>query len=157
MTDARSMPTDVSLTDQPVSRRGGKYLCGLLRCALADRDRVSNGDLASRLGVSRASVTEMNEKFDADDLVDFERYKGTTLTDDGETLARHLQWRRCVTERFFEDELDVRLDAETAYRIGFELPDTGTGRLATMVDHPCDGLCEATAAGECPRLTINAV
>ncbi|WP_136688775.1 metal-dependent transcriptional regulator [Halorhabdus amylolytica] len=155
MTNTRSDCADVSLEDQPVTRTGGKYLCGLLRCALADRERVATGDLARRLGVSRASVTEMVAKFGEEGFVDHERYKGATLTDDGESLARHLQWRRCVTERFFADEVDVGLDAETAYRIGFELPQAGTDRLASLVDHPCDRLCQATEASDCPRLTIS--
>lgn len=150
-----SSQADVSLADRAVTRTGGKYLCGLLRCTLADRERVATGDLAGRLGVSRASVTEMVEKFGEDGLVDHERYKGATLTDEGEALARHLQWRRCVTECFFEDELDVALDAETAYRIGFELPPDGADRLAELVDHPCDRHCQAIDAEDCPRLVIS--
>ncbi|WP_135667684.1 metal-dependent transcriptional regulator [Halorhabdus rudnickae] len=155
MTNRQSNCAEVSLKEQPVTRTGGKYLCGLLRCSLAGCDRVATGDLATRLEVSRASVTEMVEKFGAEGLVDHERYKGAALTDDGETLARHLQWRRCVTERFFEGELDVTLDAETAYRIGFELPEAGTDRLASIVDHPCGRLCQATSVSDCPRLTIS--
>ncbi|WP_181686327.1 metal-dependent transcriptional regulator [Halorhabdus salina] len=154
MTDTRALTNDVSLGDHSITRTGGKYLCGLLRCALAGRDRVATGTLATRLGVSRASVTEMVEKFGAGELVDHEHYRGATLTAEGETLARHLQWRRCVTERFFEGELGLDLDVDCAYRIGFELPDEGVDCLASLIDHPCDRLCQASDAAECPRLTV---
>jgi len=156
MTQARTDPTDVSLEElsRSVTRTGGKYLCGLLRCSLADREQVATGDLADCLDVSRASVTEMVEKFSDGDLVDHEHYKGATLTDKGESLARHLLWRRCVTEQFFETELDLAVDVESAYRIGFEFPDAGVNRLADLVDHPCDRTCRATDPAECAQLTI---
>jgi len=157
MTSGRSSRPEVSLEDHPITRTGGKYLCGLLHCELDDCDRVTTGELATRLGVSRASVTEMVEKFGEGELVDYERYKGTRLTDAGERLARHLQWRCCVTERFFDDELDVTVDAGTAYGIGFELPTIGADRLATMIDHPCDRLCQAKESSDCSRLTIASV
>lgn len=147
---------DVSLEElsASITRTGGKYLCGLLRCSLADRDQVSTGDLADCLDVSRASVTEMVEKFSKGDLVEHEHYKGAMLTDSGEALARHLLWRRCVTEQFFEGELDLEVDIESAYRIGFEFPDAGVTRLAEMIDHPCDRTCQATDPKECAELTI---
>ncbi|ACV12192.1 iron dependent repressor [Halorhabdus utahensis DSM 12940] len=156
MTQDRMDPTDVSLTalSRSVTRTGGKYLCGLLRCSLADREQVATGDLADRLNVSRASVTEMVEKFGDGDLVDHEHYKGTTLTGKGEVLARHLLWRRCVTEQFFERELALDIDVETAYRIGFEFPDAGLNRLAERIDHPCDRTCRATEPDECAQLTV---
>ncbi|WEL22534.1 metal-dependent transcriptional regulator [Halorhabdus sp. BNX81] len=156
MTQTGTDATDVSLEElsRSVTRTGGKYLCGLLQCSLADREQVATGDLAEYLDVSRASVTEMVEKFGDGDLVDHEHYKGTTLTNTGETLARHLQWRRCVTEQFFETELDLDVDVDNAYRIGFELPDAGANRLAELVDHPCDRTCQATEPDECANLTI---
>ncbi|MFB6128325.1 MAG: metal-dependent transcriptional regulator [Halorhabdus sp.] len=156
MTRSRTEPADVSLEERSTSitRTGGKYLCGLLRCSLADREQVSTGDLAECLDVSRASVTEMVEKFGKGDLVEHEHYKGATLTDRGEALARHLLWRRCVTERFFGTELDLEIGIERAYRIGFEFPDDGVVRLAEMIDHPCDRTCQATEPGECAQLTV---
>jgi DtxR family Mn-dependent transcriptional regulator len=155
MTRTRELTDDVSLGDHSITRTGGKYLCGLLRCALAGRDRVATGTLATRLDVSRASVTEMVEKFGAGDLVDHEQYRGATLTTEGEALARHLQWRRCVADRFFEAELELDLDVDRAYDIGFELPDDGVDRLASLIDHPCDRLCQASDATECPQLTVS--
>lgn len=155
MTRAQTTLEDESLADRPITRTGGKYLCGLLWCALADRDQVSTGDLASCLEVSRASVTEMVEKFGERGLVEHEHYRGSTLTDDGESLARYLQWRRCVTQQFFAQDLDLDIDANGAYRIGFELPAQAVDRLAARLDHPCDGRCQATDASECPRLTVS--
>lgn len=155
MTRTQKMLADVSLADRSITRTGGKYLCGLLWCALAGHDQVSTGKLSSCLGVSRASVTEMVEKFGERDLVEYEPYRGSTLTADGEALARHLQWRRCVVQRFFEHDLALDVGDNRAYRIGFELPSEGVSRLAERVDHPCTEQCQATDASECPRLTVS--
>ncbi|MFB6202676.1 MAG: metal-dependent transcriptional regulator [Halorhabdus sp.] len=154
MSSAGSRDADVSLREQSLTRTGGKYLCGIFRCGLRAGNRVATGDLAACLDVSRASVTEMVEKFGESVLVDYERYQGATLTADGEALARHLRWRRCVTERFFEDELDFSPDPETAYRVGFELPEEGTNRMAEIVEHPCDRQCSATDPDDCSKLSI---
>ncbi|MFW5956562.1 MAG: hypothetical protein ACOCQY_04080 [Halorhabdus sp.] len=79
------------------------------------------------------------------------------MTDDGEALARHLQWRRCVTERFFEHDLAVDVDAEQAYRVGYEFPSAGIDRLADRLEHPCDRECTAEIASDCARIAISGI
>jgi len=155
MTPIRSPPKDVPFEAYDVTQTGGKYLCGMLRCVLAECDSVATGELSACLDVSRASVTEMVEKFSEEGLVDHEYYKGATLTVDGEALARHLHWRRCVIEHFFENELELSIDADRAYRIGYEFPAVGIDGLAERLAHPCDEQCQAEAVADCPRLTIS--
>jgi len=49
---------------------------------------AATGELADRLGVSPASVNEMIGKLEERGLVTHEKYKGASVTDDGEALAR---------------------------------------------------------------------
>lgn len=61
--------------------------------------RVS--DLAERLGVARASVTNMIQRLAERGLVNYERYRGFTLTDEGEAVAQSIKERHQVLTEFF--------------------------------------------------------
>lgn len=138
--------------DVPVSPGEGRYLCGLLYLSLLDCEPISNGDLATYLNVSGASVTEMIETFDDDGLVEYERYGGAALTERGEAVAREILWRRCAVREFFETAAGVTLDDDRAYRIGFTLSEAEVHALSEQVDQPCRGRCEATTAADCDAL-----
>ena len=61
--------------------------------------RVS--DLAERLSVARASVTNMIQRLAGRGLVNYERYRGFTLTDEGRAVARAVKERHRVLAEFF--------------------------------------------------------
>lgn len=61
--------------------------------------RVS--DLAERLGVARASVTNMIQRLAERGLVNYERYRGFSLTDEGRAVARAIKERHQVLSEFF--------------------------------------------------------
>lgn len=110
----------------------------------ASTDRVSTGELRADLNVSPSSVTEMLSKLDERGLVDYEKYRGARLTDQGEALVADVGWRYCVVSTFFETVLDAPLDEGTAFDIGFVLPRDGLFRLRELVDSACLGLCPET-------------
>lgn len=141
--------TTPSDTDVPISPGEGRYLCGLLYRSLHEEPPVGNGELASYLEVSGASVTEMIETFAEAGLVDYEPYAGAELTDRGERIAREILWRRCVVQEFFESTAGVTLDDDRAYRIGCLLSGAETDRLSAFGDQPCVDHCEASDAAEC--------
>lgn len=95
--------------------------------------------------MSPASVTEMLSKLDDRGLVDYEKYRGVTLTDQGASLAADVGWRYCVVSTFFETVLDAPIDEETAFDVGFLLPKPGVFRLRELVDSACLGLCPETS------------
>lgn len=50
-------------------------------------------DIASSLGISQASVTNMVKRLDGEGLLKHERYRGLVLTEAGEHLARNIARR----------------------------------------------------------------
>ena len=59
-------------------------------------------DIAASLGVSQASVTNMLQRLDADGLVNYEKYRGLILTEQGEDIARHIRESHLLLHSFFE-------------------------------------------------------
>ncbi len=57
-------------------------------------------DIATRLGISQASVTNMVQRLDADGLLKYEKYRGLVLTTAGETLARNIAQRHQLLTDF---------------------------------------------------------
>ena len=57
-------------------------------------------DIATSLGISQASVTNMVQRLDADGLLKYEKYRGLVLTTAGETLARNIARRHELLTEF---------------------------------------------------------
>jgi Mn-dependent DtxR family transcriptional regulator len=70
-------------------------------------------DISARLGISQASVTNMLQRLDAQGLVKHEKYRGTTLTDEGRRIARAIIDRHEVLTEFLRI---FEIDEETIYR-----------------------------------------
>jgi Mn-dependent DtxR family transcriptional regulator len=73
-------------------------------------------DIASSLKVKQASVTSMVQKLAEAGFLNYEKYRGLVLTDQGRAVARKIQGRHETLSRFFSlFGLDVetqRLDIE---------------------------------------------
>ena len=90
------------------------YLINILR--LTEGDGVAKTtELASYMNVSPASVSEMIKVLAKEGLVDYEKYKGVSLTDEGLTLARQLRKKHHVVERFLTDYLN----GDTYFKIAY--------------------------------------
>jgi Mn-dependent DtxR family transcriptional regulator len=57
-------------------------------------------DIATRLRISQASVTNMVQKLDGEGLLVYEKYRGLVLTTAGETLARNIARRHQILTGF---------------------------------------------------------
>src|SRR3984893_4909387 len=57
-------------------------------------------DIAQRLKISQASVTNMVQRLDAEGLLKYEKYRGLVLTTAGETLARNIMRRHQLLTDF---------------------------------------------------------
>jgi Mn-dependent DtxR family transcriptional regulator len=57
-------------------------------------------DIAQRLRISQASVTNMVQRLDAEGLLKYEKYRGLVLTTAGETLARNIMRRHQLLTDF---------------------------------------------------------
>ncbi len=73
-------------------------------------------DIATNLGISQASVTNMVQRLDSDGLLTYEKYRGMNLTPAGEKIAQAIIQRHETLSAFlrlFElDELDIHRDVE---------------------------------------------
>jgi DtxR family Mn-dependent transcriptional regulator len=123
----------------------GRYLTGLYWLSQTNGVPVRTGDLSSYLDVSPASVTQMLSELSRRSLVDYEKHRGATLTDAGESVATDFARRQCIVTRFFCSVLGTDLDRETAYEIGYRLPETGVRRLSQRIGEPCAAECDARA------------
>ncbi|MEE9150925.1 MAG: metal-dependent transcriptional regulator [Thermoplasmata archaeon] len=75
-------------------------------------DYVHTNDLASTLGVSPPSATEMVQKLADEGLVNYKPYHGVTLTKDGEKMAKDLTKKHNTLAEFLEIIGVEREDAE---------------------------------------------
>ena len=73
-------------------------------------------DIAERLSVKTPSVTNMIQKLDGMGLVAYERYRGLTLTETGEKMARFTQEKHALIAKFLLilgiEEKTAKADAE---------------------------------------------
>jgi len=73
-------------------------------------------DIGERLGVKTPSVTGMIQKLDGMGLVVYERYRGLTLTDKGEKMAKFTQRKHVLISKFLRllgiEEKTANEDAE---------------------------------------------
>jgi len=95
---------------------------------------AATGDLADRLGVSPASVNEMVGKLEDRGLVAHEKYKGATVTDDGEARAREALQTYCILERFLANVLDVDDFRAEARQLEPVIDETVADRLDMIID-----------------------
>lgn len=70
-------------------------------------------DIAGALGISQPSVTAMVQKLAEDGYLNYEKYRGLTLTSKGQAVAATVRERHAILDRFFTL---LRLPAETQVR-----------------------------------------
>ncbi|PSP76961.1 metal-dependent transcriptional regulator [Halobacteriales archaeon QS_1_68_20] len=95
---------------------------------------AATGELAEMLAVSPASVNEMVGKLEERGLVEHEKYKGASLTDDGIARAEDALQTYCIIERFLYNVLDVEDFREEAGALEAVIDDTVAERLDTIID-----------------------
>ncbi|NJN66132.1 MAG: metal-dependent transcriptional regulator [Chloroflexaceae bacterium] len=94
--------------------------------------------LANHLSISPVSTNEMCRKLEERGLIEYQPYKGVTLTDEGETLARRVLGRRRLWEVFLVERLEIEVEEATA--IACQLEHISSDRLvealATFLKQP---------------------
>ncbi len=123
-------------TTQPLSSSIGDYLKVIWE--LTESGAVSTTDVAARLSVAPASVTNMFRRLQEMGLARYERYRGASLTPRGRREALRLVRRHRLIETFLMEHLkyswqDVHEEAE---RLEHAVSDEFTERLAELLGHP---------------------
>jgi DtxR family Mn-dependent transcriptional regulator len=128
---------DLAETRSP-SSSVGDYLKAVWELAVDSEGAASTKDVAARLSVSPASVSNMFARLQEMNLVSYERYRGATLTERGRREALRLIRRHRLIETFLLEHLgyDWQEVHEEAERLEHAVSDGFTERLAKLLGHP---------------------
>ncbi|TYT60810.1 metal-dependent transcriptional regulator [Natrialba swarupiae] len=113
-----------------------QYLKAIYLAQRMEEGPASTGTLADILDVSPASVNEMIGKLEDRGLVEHEKYKGASLTDDGLQRAHEALQTYCIIERFLVNVLEVEEFRAEAHALESVIDDTVANRLDTIIDRP---------------------
>lgn len=99
--------------------------------------------LAHHLSISPVSANEMCRKLVERGLIDYQPYKGVTLTNAGETLAQRVLMRRRLWETFLVEKLgiDEGLSEDIACRLEHITSDQLMEHLSQFLAH-CEHTCD---------------
>lgn len=111
-----------------------QYLKAIYVVQEEEDGRASTGALADLLGVSPASANEMIGKLEERDLVDHEKYKGVTLTDEGLIRGRDALRTYCIIERFLKNVLEVEDFQTEARQLELVIDEIVADRLDMIID-----------------------
>jgi DtxR family Mn-dependent transcriptional regulator len=95
-------------------------------------------ELAERLNVSPPSVTEMVKRLAEDGLVDYEPYKGATLTGKGMAYAERIVRKHRLLERFLVDSLGLKSEKvhDEACRLEHSVSDDVADAMCRVLEQP---------------------
>ncbi|ELY33553.1 DtxR family iron (metal) dependent repressor [Natrialba magadii ATCC 43099] len=82
------------------------YLKAIYQLQRDHDERVKTSEIAEALDVTSPTVTSMLEKLGDRGLVDREKYRGVTLTDEGETVALEVVRHHRLLEAYLTEHLD---------------------------------------------------
>ena len=117
------------------------YLKAIYMLAGDEKKRVGGSDLASRLGVAPASVTNMLQKLAATpkkSFVDYKRSEGVRLSTAGRRKALEIVRHHRLVETFLVEVLGYPANAvhEEAERLEHFISETLEERIAAKLGHP---------------------
>ena len=103
-----------------------------------DQERVSTNDLSAALDRKAPSVTDMAQRLMKAGLVDYVRYKGVRLTEEGERLALKMLRRHRLIELYLVQELGYSLHEvhDEAENLEHAVSDRFVEAIAARLDHP---------------------
>lgn len=93
-----------------ISQTEENYLKAIFKLSEKSDKPVSTNAVSKELNTSAASVTDMLIRLSKKDLVNYAKYKGATLSDEGNRLATHLVRKHRLWEVFLYDKLGFTWD-----------------------------------------------
>ena len=118
------------------------YLINILRLTEGN-GVVKTTELANYMKVSPASVTEMLKVLQKEGLVNYERYRGVSLTEEGNIRARDLRRKHHIMERFLTDvlEIDHQNAHDQACAVEHSISDDAANKMCRMMGTKIDDDC----------------
>lgn len=119
------------------------YLINILRLT-EGVGTVKTTEIANYMGVAPASVTEMLKTLSKEGLVNYERYRGVSLTEEGIAAAKNLRRKHHIMERFLTDVLEVDHQSAHDNACAFEhsMSEDAALRMCQMTGNRVDDDCE---------------
>ncbi|WP_254530583.1 metal-dependent transcriptional regulator [Natrinema gelatinilyticum] len=114
------------------------YLKAIYQLQRETTDRIKTSEIADELGVTSPTVTSMLDKLEERELVDREKYRGVTLTDEGETVALEIVRHHRLLEAYLTEHLDYdwsEVHAE-ADRLEHHISEEFEERVADALSEP---------------------
>jgi DtxR family Mn-dependent transcriptional regulator len=108
------------------------YLKAILKLSAPPDYTVSTNAIAAQLETSAASVTDMLKKLSDKALITYQRYKGASLTEEGQRLATYLVRKHRLWEVFLVQTLGMTWDE--VHEIAEELEHIPSDRLIDRLD-----------------------
>jgi DtxR family Mn-dependent transcriptional regulator len=114
------------------------YLKAIYRLEREGDPPISTSTIAETLAVTPPTATSMIEKLDERELITREKYKGVTLTAEGETVALEVIRHHRLLETFLTEELGYDWAAvhEEAERLEHHISEEFERRVAAALDEP---------------------
>ncbi len=103
-----------------------------------EKSTIKTTEIASKMRVSPASVTEMINRLAAEGLVNYEKYHGVTLTEKGIKEGRRVKRKHRILERFLFDVLGVKTEKmhEEAHRLEHGFSDESVSKICQILNNP---------------------
>lgn len=94
--------------------------------------------IAEKLGISNAAVTDMLRKLSKDKFIKYQKYKGISLTQNGEEYARNIVRRHRIWEVFLHQIVGMPWDKvhDEAHNLEHSASDDLINRMEEMLDFP---------------------
>ncbi|APX96342.1 metal-dependent transcriptional regulator [Natronorubrum daqingense] len=114
------------------------YLKAIYQLQRETDDRIKTSAIAEELDVTSPTVTSMLDKLEDRGLVDREKYRGVTLTDEGETVALEVVRHHRLLEAYLTEHLDYDWAEvhEEADRLEHHISENFEARVADALDQP---------------------
>ena len=96
--------------DSSISQTEENYLKAIYKIQERAEKPASTNAIAGAMNTSAASVTDMIKRLSEKDLVNYERYRGVTMTDTGQQIATSLIRKHRLWEVFLVEKLDFSWD-----------------------------------------------
>lgn len=108
------------------------YLKAIFSLSSLSKNAVSTNDIAKKLTTKASSVTDMIKKLAEKNLVDYKKYQGVLLTDEGRKIAVAIVRNHRLWEVFLVEKLDFNWDE--VHEIAEQLEHIKSERLIDKLD-----------------------
>lgn len=138
------------------------YLLNILRLTNGEGN-VRTSKLAACMDVAPASVTEMLRTLSEAGYVNYEKYKGVSLTPEGLEYAQGLRRKHHIVERFLENVLDMDHQSahDEACLMEHAISDSSANKMCriagTKIDDDCGTCSNPCNVGDDARSLANMV